>query len=76
MAVAKGIEITAASTDSFDDAIRRDTAKASETVRNIRAPGSRSRKSRSQTTGTSAEYRLDLKVSFVLTIASEGSSAK
>jgi flavin-binding protein dodecin len=37
MAVAKVIEITAASTDSFEAAIRQGIAKASETVRNIQA---------------------------------------
>ena len=36
MAVAKVIEITPASSESFEDAIRQGIAKASETVRDIK----------------------------------------
>ncbi len=36
MSVAKNIEITATSSESFDDAMRKGIAKASETIKNIR----------------------------------------
>jgi len=65
MAVAKVVEINAASEKSFEDAIGQGLAKASETVRNIRGAWVKEQ----QVTvddGKISEYRVDLKVSFVL----------
>jgi flavin-binding protein dodecin len=66
MAVAKVIEITAASADSFEDAIRQGIAKASETVRNIQAAWVKEQQVKVSDDGSISEYRVDLKVTFVL----------
>jgi flavin-binding protein dodecin len=54
MAVAKVIEITAASTDSFEDAIRQGIVKASETVRGIQGAWVKEQKVEVTQTGASA----------------------
>jgi len=66
MAVAKVIEITAASTDSFEDAIRQGIVKASETVRGIQGAWVKEQKVEVTQDGSIGEYRVDLKVTFVL----------
>jgi dodecin len=66
MAVAKVIEITAASTDSFEDAIRQGISKASETVRRIQGAWVKEQKVKVSDDGSITEYRVDLKVTFVL----------
>jgi dodecin len=66
MAVGKVIEITAASTDSFEDAIRQGITKASETVRNIQAAWVKEQQVKVSDDGSISEYRVDLKVTFVL----------
>jgi flavin-binding protein dodecin len=66
MAVAKVIEITAASADSFEDAIRQGVAKASETVRQIQGAWIKEQKVKVSEDGSITEYRVDLKVTFVL----------
>jgi hypothetical protein len=66
MAVAKVIEITAASTDSFEDAIRQGISKASESVRNIQGAWVKEQKVKVSGDGSITEYRVDLKVTFVL----------
>lgn len=65
MSVAKVIEISAASSESFEDAINAGLAKASETVREIRAAWVKEQ-SVTVKDGAVAEYRVDLKVTFVL----------
>lgn len=65
MAVAKVIEITSASSESFEEAIRQGIAKASETVRDIKGAWV-SQQTVKVENGTIVEYRTDLKVSFVL----------
>jgi flavin-binding protein dodecin len=65
MSVAKVIEITSASSESFEDAIRQGIAKASESVRNIKGAWV-SQQTVEVQNGTIVEYRTDLKVSFVL----------
>jgi flavin-binding protein dodecin len=65
MAVAKIIEITATSDDSFEDAIRQGIEKASETVHNIKGAWVKEQKVQVQD-GSVSGYRVDLKVSFVL----------
>jgi flavin-binding protein dodecin len=65
MAVAKIIEITAQSNESFEDAIKQGIAKASETVHNIEGAWVKEQKV-VVTNGTITGYRVDLKVTFVL----------
>jgi len=65
MSVAKVIEITATSQESFEDAIRRGLAKAGETVRNIQGAWVKEQKVKI-TDGAISEYRVDLKITFVL----------
>jgi hypothetical protein len=65
MAVAKVIEITATSDDSFEDAIRQGIDKASETVHNIKGAWVKEQKVLVEG-GSVSGYRVDLKVSFVL----------
>ena len=65
MAVAKVIEINAASTESFEDAINAGISKASETVHNIRGAWVKEQQVTVED-GKIADYRVDLKVSFVL----------
>lgn len=65
MAVAKIIEITAQSSESFEDAIRQGIAKASETVHNIEGAWVKEQKV-VVTDGNITGYRVDLKVTFVL----------
>jgi len=65
MSVAKVIEITSASSESFEDAIRQGIAKASESVRNIKGAWVCQQTVKVEN-GTIVEYRTDLRVSFVL----------
>jgi flavin-binding protein dodecin len=65
MAVAKIIEITATSEESFEDAIGRGIAKASETVHGIKGAWVKEQKVLVGD-GNVNGYRVDLKVSFVL----------
>jgi hypothetical protein len=65
MAVAKVIEINASSGKSLEDAITTGIAKASETVRGIRGAWVKEQQVRVED-GKVTEYRVDLKVSFLL----------
>jgi dodecin len=65
MAVAKIIEITATSEESFEDAIRQGISKASETVHNIKGAWVKEQKVVVEN-GSISGYRVDLKVTFVL----------
>lgn len=65
MAVAKIIEITATSNDSFEDAIRQGIDKASETVQGIKGAWIKEQKVLVEN-GSVSGFRVDLKVSFVL----------
>lgn len=66
MAVAKIIEITASSPDSFEDAIRQGIAKAGETVHKIQGAWVKEQKVKVGADGAISEFRVDLKVTFVL----------
>lgn len=66
MAVAKIIEITAASSESFEDAIRQGIAKAGETVHNVQGAWVKEQKVKVAGDGSLSEFRVDLKVTFVL----------
>jgi flavin-binding protein dodecin len=65
MSVAKVIEITSSSSESFEDAIINGIKKASESVRDIRGAYVNEQMVRVEG-GEVVEYRTDLKISFVL----------
>ncbi|AGA32772.1 protein of unknown function DUF1458 [Thioalkalivibrio nitratireducens DSM 14787] len=65
MTVAKVTEITAESTESFEDAIRQGIERASETLHGIRGAWVKEQKVRVES-GKITSYRVDLKVTFVL----------
>jgi len=65
MSVAKVIEINCASPKSFDDAIRQGIAKASKTIDGIRGAWIKDQQIIIEN-GTFKEYRVDLKVTFIL----------
>lgn len=65
MAVAKVIELSSSSEQSFEDAITKGIEKASETVHGIRGAWVKEQKV-DISDGRITDYRVDLKVSFVL----------
>ncbi len=65
MAVAKVIELTATSEESFEDAVKQGIAKASETVRGIKGAWVKEQKVLVED-GRITGFRVDLKVTFVL----------
>ncbi|HWV84970.1 MAG TPA: dodecin family protein [Capillimicrobium sp.] len=65
MSVAKVIEISATSETGFEDAIRNGLAKAAESVRGIRGAWVKEQMVRVED-GKVTEFRVDLKVTFVL----------
>jgi dodecin len=65
MPVAKVIEVTASSDESFEDAIHQGIDKASETVHNIKGAWVKEQKV-TVDDGKVSGFRVDLKVSFVL----------
>jgi flavin-binding protein dodecin len=65
MSVAKITEIQASSTKSFDDAMRAGITRAAKTLRNVTGAWVKSQKIVIDN-GTISEYRVMMKVSFVL----------
>ena len=65
MAVARVTEISSTSTKSFEDAIQQGVARATKTLRNVQAPGSRSSASISAME-PSPMYQVNLMVTFIL----------
>jgi dodecin len=65
MSVAKVVEISATSSESFEDAVRQGIAKASETVRNIRSVWVKEQGA-SVENGAVVEFQVNLQVTFVL----------
>lgn len=65
MSVAKVIELTAESNESFEAAIREGVAKAGETVRNIKSAWVKEQQVVVDG-GAITAFRVDLKVTFVL----------
>ncbi len=65
MSVAKSIEVTASSTTSFDDALASGIAKVSESVNNIQSAWVKDQYVK-VTENAIAEYRVNLKVTFVV----------
>ena len=65
MTVAKVIEISAESKDSFEDAIRQGIKKAGDTVKNIKGAWIKEQQV-SVKDGKIDSYRVDMKVTFVI----------
>jgi flavin-binding protein dodecin len=65
MSVAKVIEISSASSESFEDAIEKGIARATETVENVRGAWVKEQQVKVEN-GKITEYRVDMKVTFVL----------
>jgi flavin-binding protein dodecin len=65
MSVAKVVEISATSPDSFEDAVRQGITKASETVRNIRSVWVKEQGA-TVADGAVTEFQVNLQVTFVL----------
>ena len=66
MSVATVSEIKASSTVSFDDAIRQGVARAVKTLRNVKSAWVANQDVRIDENGNIAEYRVQLKVTFIL----------
>ena len=66
MSVAKVSEIIASSSKSFDDAVAAGIKRANKTLKNVRAAWVKSQKAIVEK-GKITEYRVTLKVTFVLT---------
>jgi hypothetical protein len=65
MSIAKVIEISAASKESFEDAVRQGIARAAETVEDIRGAWVKEQQVRVED-GRITEFRVDMKVTFIL----------
>lgn len=66
MSVANIAEIKASSTKSFDDAVRQGVARATKTLRNVKSAWIVNQDVRVGEDGEITEYRVHLKVTFVL----------
>ena len=65
MSIGKVLEITADSTESFDDAVREGIRRASETVNNIRSAWVKDQQLIVEE-GEISKYRVMLKITFIL----------
>ena len=65
MSVAKVVELTAESPNSFEEAIEAGIAKASQTLRNVKGAWIKEQKVVVEN-GRITKYRVDLKITFVL----------
>ena len=65
MAVARITEITAASSESFENAIQKGIARADKTLRNVKGAWIKSQKVIVEK-GKLVEYRVTMKVTFIL----------
>jgi flavin-binding protein dodecin len=66
MAVASISEIKASSTESFDDALKQGVARAVKTLRNVKSAWVQNQDVQIDENGNIVEYRVQLKVTFVL----------
>lgn len=66
MSVAKVTEITASSTKNFEDAIHQGIARANKTLKNVRSAWIQEQSVEVED-GKVSEYRVNMKVTFVLT---------
>lgn len=65
MSVAKVIEVSSTSPESFEDAVRRGIERASKTVEDVRGAWIKEQKV-VVSNGAITEYRVDMKVTFVM----------
>ena len=75
MSVAKVIEIIASSKDSFEDAVKQGVARASESVTGVASAWVKDQ-SVAVNNGKVTEYRVTLKVTFVLKASSKTKAKK
>ena len=66
MSIASISEIKASSTESFDDAITQGVARAVKTLRNVKSAWVQNEEVQIDENGNITEYRVQLKVTFVL----------
>ena len=66
MAVARVTEIIASSSESFEDAVKKGMKRASKTLNNVRGGWVESQKVVCDRDGDIKEFRVNLKVTFVL----------
>jgi len=66
MAVARVTEIISSSSESFEDAVRQGVKRANKTLNNVRGAWVEGQKVVCDSDGNIKEYRVDLKVTFVL----------
>lgn len=66
MSVARITEIKASSTKNFDDALREGVARAAKTLKNIKSAWVQNQEVLVDSSGKITEYRIHLKVTFVL----------
>ncbi|HSQ60799.1 MAG TPA: dodecin family protein [Acidobacteriota bacterium] len=66
MAVARVTEITASSTKSFEDAIRIGIERANKTLENVKGAWIQEQKLKIEN-GKVSEYRVNMKITFILT---------
>jgi flavin-binding protein dodecin len=67
MSVARVTEIKSTSTKSFDDAIRTGLARANKKLQNMKSAWIENQEVMLDSEGNVAEYRVQMKVTFVLT---------
>jgi len=72
MSVAKNIEITSTSPSSFEDAIEKGIARASQTIKNVRGAWIKEQKINVDN-GKATEYQVMMILTFVLDDAGSGS---
>ena len=66
MSVARVIEVKATSTESFEDAVKQGVARAAKTLKNVKSAWIENQDVRINDAGEISEYRVQLKVTFVL----------
>lgn len=66
MSVARVTEIKAASTKSFDDAVKLGVARAHKTLKNVKSAWIQNQEVMVNDKGEVSEYRVQLKVTFIL----------
>lgn len=66
MSVARVTEIKASSTQSFDDAIRQGVARSVKTLKNVKSAWVQNQEVMLDDNGAITEYRVQLKVTFIL----------
>lgn len=66
MSIAKVTEINAASTKSFDDAVKTGLMRAAKTLKNVKGAWIQDQEVVTNDDGSISEYRVHMKVTFVL----------